>query len=170
MTTTDTGDHRVRFDFEIDFANGGGIQGQGFRLDIEGADISDEELAEHLIRDLRLLMVRETRILSPSASTRILAAARVAEAALAALGIARRAGCRRLEGQALAALAATRLAQRRYDEAARDAKAALTIHLETGHRPGAEDAHHLLDRARPDARGCVSDGWVVLPAIARRPG
>lgn len=25
---------RVRFDFEIEFSNGGGIQGQGFRLDI----------------------------------------------------------------------------------------------------------------------------------------
>ena len=31
-------DNRVVFDFEIDFSNGGGIQGQGFRLDIEGDD------------------------------------------------------------------------------------------------------------------------------------
>ena len=30
---------RVIFDFEIDFSNGGGVQGQGFRLDIEGGDI-----------------------------------------------------------------------------------------------------------------------------------
>lgn len=29
---------RVKFDFEIDFSNGGGIQGQDFRLDIEGDD------------------------------------------------------------------------------------------------------------------------------------
>jgi arylformamidase len=62
VSTTDTGDRRVQFDFEIEFANGGGIQGQGFRLDIEGADISDAELADHLVRDLRLLMVSETRI------------------------------------------------------------------------------------------------------------
>ena len=62
MSTTDTGDRRVQFDFEIDFANGGGIQGQGFRLDIDGDDISDEELADYIVRDLRLLMVGETRI------------------------------------------------------------------------------------------------------------
>ena len=57
-------DKRVKFDFEIDFINGGGIQGQGFRLDIEGDDISDEELAEYIVKDMRLLMVGEVRILS----------------------------------------------------------------------------------------------------------
>jgi arylformamidase len=56
-------EHRVQFDFEIDFSNGGGIQGQGFRLDIDG-DVSDEELATTIIRDLRLLMVGEVRILN----------------------------------------------------------------------------------------------------------
>ena len=60
------GDHmdkRVKFDFEIDFSNGGGLQGQDFRLDIDGDDISDEELAEYIVRDMRLLMVKEVRIL-----------------------------------------------------------------------------------------------------------
>jgi arylformamidase len=57
-------DKRVQFDFEIDFANGGGIQGQAFRLDIEGDDITDQELADYLVKDLRLLMVREVRILN----------------------------------------------------------------------------------------------------------
>ncbi len=57
-------DKRVQFDFEIDFSNGGGIQGQGFRLDIEGADIADAELADFIVRDLRLLMVAEVRILN----------------------------------------------------------------------------------------------------------
>jgi len=57
-------DKRVKFDFEIDFSNGGGIQGQDFRLDIEGDDISDEELAEYIVRDMRLLMVGEVRILN----------------------------------------------------------------------------------------------------------
>jgi arylformamidase len=55
-------DHRAQFDFEIDFSNGGGIQGQGFRLDIAGDDVSDAELADAIVRDLRLLMVREVRI------------------------------------------------------------------------------------------------------------
>lgn len=55
---------RVCFDFDIAFSNGGGIQGQGFRLDIDGEDISDEELAAYIIRDMRLLMVGEARILN----------------------------------------------------------------------------------------------------------
>lgn len=55
---------RVKFDFEIGFTNGGGIQGQDFRLDIDGDTISDEDLADQLVRDMRLLMVREVRILN----------------------------------------------------------------------------------------------------------
>ena len=55
---------RVKFDFEIDFSNGGGLQGQGFRLDIEGEDISDEKLARYVVEDMRLLMVEEVRILN----------------------------------------------------------------------------------------------------------
>ena len=58
-----TTDRRVRFDFEVDFSNGGGLQGQGFRLDIEVDEISDEELARYLVEDMRLLMVKEVRIL-----------------------------------------------------------------------------------------------------------
>jgi len=57
-------DKRVCFDFEIDFSNGGGIQGQGFRLDIAGDDITDEALADYIVRDMRLLMVGEVRILN----------------------------------------------------------------------------------------------------------
>lgn len=48
---------RVQFDFSVEFLNGGGLQGQAFRLDIDGEDIEDRQLAEYLIRDLRLLMV-----------------------------------------------------------------------------------------------------------------
>jgi len=55
---------RVKFDFEIDFSNGGGIQGQEFRLDIEAEDIDDQELADLIVRDLRLLMVGHVRILN----------------------------------------------------------------------------------------------------------
>jgi arylformamidase len=63
MHAADHDDHRVQFDFEVDFSNGGGIQGQGFRLDIDGDDIEDEQLAAYIVRDLRLLMVGEVRIL-----------------------------------------------------------------------------------------------------------
>jgi arylformamidase len=54
--------HRVQFDFEIDFSNGGGLQGQNFRLDIDHADIADADLAGYLVADLRLLMVGAVRI------------------------------------------------------------------------------------------------------------
>ncbi|WGF38727.1 cyclase [Lysinibacillus capsici] len=57
-------DKRVVFDFEIEFTNGGGIQGQDFRLDIEGNDISDEELAKYIVEDMRLLMVGKVTILN----------------------------------------------------------------------------------------------------------
>jgi arylformamidase len=55
---------RVAFDFKIFFTNGGSIQGEGFRLDIAGNDISDKELADYIVNDLRLLMVGETQILN----------------------------------------------------------------------------------------------------------
>lgn len=57
-------DKRVQFDFDIRFTNGGGIRGEGFRLDIAGDDISDRELADYIVADMRLLMVGETKILN----------------------------------------------------------------------------------------------------------
>jgi arylformamidase len=55
-------DQRVEFDFEIEFTNGGALQGQEFRLDVPSADVSDAWLADALVRDLRLLMVGDVRI------------------------------------------------------------------------------------------------------------
>jgi arylformamidase len=57
-------DRRAVFDFEIAFSNGGGIQGQEFRLDIEDDDIGNDALAAHIIADLRLLMVDRALILN----------------------------------------------------------------------------------------------------------
>jgi kynurenine formamidase len=57
-------DRRVKFDFAIEFTNGGGIQGQDFRLDIDGDDIPDKDLADYIVRDMRLLMVGKVRILN----------------------------------------------------------------------------------------------------------
>lgn len=62
MSAVATTQKRVVFDFEIDFSNGGGLQGQEFRLDIEGDDISDAELADYIVNDMRLLMVGAVRI------------------------------------------------------------------------------------------------------------
>lgn len=57
-------ERRVLFDFEVEFTNGGGIQGQGFRLDIPGENISDQELADYIVHDMRLLMVGKVNILN----------------------------------------------------------------------------------------------------------
>lgn len=62
--TNENNDKRVVFDFEIDFSNGGGMQGQGFRLDIEGDNIDDQALVDYIVEDMRLLMVGEVRILN----------------------------------------------------------------------------------------------------------
>lgn len=55
---------RVKFDFEIYFTNGGNIKGEDFCLDIQGDTISDKELADYIVTDLRLLMVGQTKILN----------------------------------------------------------------------------------------------------------
>ncbi len=57
-------DKRVKFDFEIYFTNGGSIQGEGFCLDITGESITDKELADYIVADMRLLMVGQTQILN----------------------------------------------------------------------------------------------------------
>jgi len=57
-------DKRVVFDFNISFTNGGGIQGQDFRLDIAGNTITDKELADYIIDDMQLLMVGKVDILN----------------------------------------------------------------------------------------------------------
>lgn len=55
-------ERRVCFDFEVEFANGGALQGQDFRLDIAGDAIDDETLGAAIIADLRLLMVGRVAI------------------------------------------------------------------------------------------------------------
>jgi len=57
---------RVQFDFEVEFLNGGGLKGEGFRLDIHGDDIDDSALADYIVRDLRLLMVGRVYIRNKS--------------------------------------------------------------------------------------------------------
>lgn len=58
--------YRVIFDFDITFSNGGGIQGQEFRLDIDGTEIDDQALADYIVEDMRLLMVDKVKILNKS--------------------------------------------------------------------------------------------------------
>lgn len=54
----------MKFDFEICFTNVGSIREEDFRLDIKGDTISNKELADYIVAELRLLMVGLTKILS----------------------------------------------------------------------------------------------------------
>jgi len=56
------GESRAQFDAEVTFRNGGRLTAEGFRLDIEGAEIDDEELGALFVRALGLLMVGTVRI------------------------------------------------------------------------------------------------------------
>jgi arylformamidase len=55
-------EYRASFDAEVTFLNGGGLQVQGFRLDLPGPDVTEDELADLFIRHLGLLMVEEVRL------------------------------------------------------------------------------------------------------------
>ncbi len=55
-------EYRAEVDFRIEFTNGGGIQGAGYRLDIPAVDTSDDEVGALLVRELGLLMVDQVRI------------------------------------------------------------------------------------------------------------
>jgi tetratricopeptide (TPR) repeat protein len=68
-----------------------------------------------------------------------------------ALELARQAGYRVLEGQALTTLGETRLARGDYRRAGEDARAALAAHAETGYRLGTARAHRLLGTALHEA-------------------
>jgi kynurenine formamidase len=48
---------RASFDANVTFLNGGGLQAQGFRLDVPGPDTTTDELARLLVAHLGLLMV-----------------------------------------------------------------------------------------------------------------
>jgi hypothetical protein len=67
--------------------------------------------------------------------------------AVAALALARTCGLRLLEGEALAALAATALAVGAVGQAAELAGQALRVHEETGHHFGQLEARRLLEEA-----------------------
>lgn len=90
MSSAQRSEKRVQFDFAVTFANGGGLRGEGFRLDIPGDDIIDDELGDYVIRDLRLLMVESIQITNKQIIAephkRGVGAVAVTQATLAALG------------------------------------------------------------------------------------
>jgi arylformamidase len=50
-------EYRAQFDATVTFANGGGLTADGFRVDVPGPDVSDEEVAALFVASLSLLMV-----------------------------------------------------------------------------------------------------------------
>lgn len=55
-------EYRAHFDFDIRFANGGGLAGTGFRLDLPSADAAEDEIARLLIAHLGLALVDEVEL------------------------------------------------------------------------------------------------------------
>ncbi len=55
-------EYRAIFDADVTFLNGGGLQTQGFRLDLPAAEVTDDQLADLLVSHLGLLMVDRVRI------------------------------------------------------------------------------------------------------------
>ncbi|MFK4835530.1 cyclase family protein [Microbacterium sp. ZW T2_14] len=55
-------EYRAHFDFDISFANGGGLAGTGFRLDLPTADISEDGIARLLVAHLGLALVDEVAL------------------------------------------------------------------------------------------------------------
>ena len=55
-------DTRAVFDFVITFSNGGGLRGEGFRLDLPRPDAPEEEIAALMVAHLGLLMVQKVEL------------------------------------------------------------------------------------------------------------
>jgi arylformamidase len=55
-------EYRAVFDAAVTFANGGGLQAQGFRLDIPSRDVTEADLAARFVRHLGLLVVEQVRL------------------------------------------------------------------------------------------------------------
>ncbi|MFT4158281.1 MAG: cyclase family protein [Microbacterium sp.] len=61
MTAAPT-ERRAHFDFTISFANGGGMSGEGFRLDVPRPDLAADEISALLVRHLGLALVSEVEL------------------------------------------------------------------------------------------------------------
>ena len=55
-------EYRAHFDFDIRFANGGGLSGTGFRLDLPSAEATEDEIARLLVTHLGLALVEEVEL------------------------------------------------------------------------------------------------------------
>ncbi|MFE6735236.1 hypothetical protein [Microbacterium sp. NPDC057650] len=54
--------YRAVFDAEVTFSNGGGLQAQGFRVDLPGPDATPELIGELFVASLDLLMTETVSV------------------------------------------------------------------------------------------------------------
>lgn len=62
MTTDAGSQYRAHFDFSLSFANGGGLSGEGFRLDLPQRDMPQAEIERLLVSHLGLSLVNEVEL------------------------------------------------------------------------------------------------------------
>ena len=55
-------EYRVKFDFRVDFTNGGYVEGRDFLLDLEGDDVSEEDLKVMIVESMNLAKAGEVQI------------------------------------------------------------------------------------------------------------
>ena len=53
---------RVKFDFRVDFTNGGYVEGREFLLDLEGDTVSDDELKVMVVESMNLAKAGDVQI------------------------------------------------------------------------------------------------------------
>lgn len=53
---------RVKFDFRVDFTNGGHVEGRDFLLDLEGNTVSDDHLKVMIVESMNLAKAGEVKI------------------------------------------------------------------------------------------------------------
>jgi hypothetical protein len=53
---------RVKFDFRVDFTNGGYVEGHDFLLDLEGDRVSDGDLKVMIVESMNLAKAGEVKI------------------------------------------------------------------------------------------------------------
>jgi len=53
---------RVKFDFRVDFTNGGYVEGHDFLLDLEGETVSADDLKVMIVESLNLAKAGEVKI------------------------------------------------------------------------------------------------------------
>ena len=53
---------RVKFDFRVDFTNGGYVEGHEFLLDLEGDQVSEEELKVMIVESMNLAKAGDVKI------------------------------------------------------------------------------------------------------------